>query len=82
MSNPSIRYSPRPDATSESELEALVACYAFLIERTENRKAAEHKSAGEVRGGDNDRESGAPVGWQGRPARSVAETSAENGQTK
>ena len=77
-----IRYAARLDATPESELEALVACYAFLIERAENRKAAEHKNDGEEKGGDNDRESGAHVGWQGRPARSVAVPPADNRQTK
>ncbi len=77
-----IRYSPRSDATRQAETEALANVFAFLIERAEKRKAAGAKSGGEERGGDNDRESRAPLGWQGRPTRSVAETSAENGQTK
>ena len=77
-----IRYAARLDATPESELEALVACYSFLIERAESRKTAGPKSGGEEKGGDNDRESGAHVGWQGRPARSVAVPPADNRQTK
>jgi hypothetical protein len=76
-----IRYAARLDATPESELEALVACYSFLIERAESRKAAGPKSGGEEKGGDNDRESGAHVGWQGRLARSVSETSSDDAKT-
>jgi hypothetical protein len=41
MDKPSISYHALPDATPESELETLVACYSFLIECSENRKAAE-----------------------------------------
>lgn len=59
-----IRYSPLPDATPESELEALVACYSFLIQRSENHKAAD-LNGGKERGGDNDYGSGAPSGSRG-----------------
>jgi hypothetical protein len=59
-----IRYSPLPDATPESELEALVACYSFLIQRSENHKAAD-LNGGIERGGDNDRGSGPPSGSGG-----------------
>ena len=45
-----IRYAARLDATPESELEALVACCSFLMERAEYRKAAERKRGGEERG--------------------------------
>ena len=65
MDEPSIRYAPRPDATPESELEALVACYAFIIERTEERKAAERKSGGrqeDREGGEGGREPRATAG--------------------
>ena len=42
-----IRYAPRPDASPECQLEALVACYSFLIERAEERKAAEAPTVSE-----------------------------------
>ncbi len=35
-----LRYTPLPDATPESELDALVAVYAFVLECHESRKAA------------------------------------------
>ena len=44
-----INYLPHPDATPQSELEALTAVYSFLIQSHENRKAA-------ATGGGNDEE--------------------------
>ena len=35
-----INYTPLPDATSESELDALVAVYAFVLEAHARKKAA------------------------------------------
>ena len=46
-----ISYRPLPDATPQSELEALAAVYSFLIQSHENRKAA-------ATGGGNDQEKG------------------------
>ena len=74
-----IRYSPLPDATPESELEALVACYSFLIERSENHKAADH-AGGKERGGDNDRGSGPPSG-SGGPRPPVCQDDVDNAET-
>jgi hypothetical protein len=37
---PRIRYTPRPDATSESELHALACVYSFVLERHVARTAA------------------------------------------
>jgi hypothetical protein len=48
-----ISYLPLPDATPESELEALAAVYSFLIQSHVNREAAttgggnDHKKGGE-----------------------------------
>ena len=36
-----IRYTPLPDATPESELDALAAVYAFVIECRESKQAAD-----------------------------------------
>jgi hypothetical protein len=35
-----IRYTPLPDATPESELDALAAVYAFVLEAHAKKKAA------------------------------------------
>jgi hypothetical protein len=35
-----INYAPLPDATPESELDALVAVYAFVLEAHAKKKAA------------------------------------------
>jgi hypothetical protein len=35
-----INYTPLPDATSESELDALVAVYAFVLEAHAKKEAA------------------------------------------
>ena len=40
MSNNRLTYQPRPDATPESELDALVAVYAFVLEAHATKKAA------------------------------------------
>jgi hypothetical protein len=39
-SNNRISYSPCPDATPESELDALAAVYAFVLEAHAKKKAA------------------------------------------
>ena len=36
-----INYTPLPDATPESELDALVAAYKFILECHESKKAAD-----------------------------------------
>ena len=36
-----INYTPLPEATPESELDALAAVYAFVLERHERRKVAD-----------------------------------------
>ena len=41
MSTPRITYVPRSDATPESELDALVAVYAFILQCHESRKVAD-----------------------------------------
>jgi hypothetical protein len=46
-----ISYCPLPDATPESELEALAAVYSFLIQSHANREAA-------ATDGGNDQEQG------------------------
>ena len=38
MHEPTIAYTPLPDATPESELDALAAVYAFILECHERRK--------------------------------------------
>jgi hypothetical protein len=38
--NPRITYSPRPDATPESELATLAAVFKFVIQAHERKKAA------------------------------------------
>jgi hypothetical protein len=40
VSAPRITYVPRPDATPESELDALAAVYAFVLEAHAKKKAA------------------------------------------
>jgi hypothetical protein len=40
VSDPRINYTPLSDATPESELDALVAVYAFVLECHESRKVA------------------------------------------
>ena len=41
MNDPRIIYTPRPDATPESELSALAAVYKFLLNRRVGREAAD-----------------------------------------
>jgi hypothetical protein len=41
MDKPTIAYTSRPDATPETELDALAAICAFALECHENRKAAD-----------------------------------------
>lgn len=41
MSNPRITYTPRPDATPEAELNALVAVYRLILD---SKKAAPRQS--------------------------------------
>ena len=41
VSEPSIVYTPRPDATPESELSVLANVYAYLIKTHDSKKAAE-----------------------------------------
>jgi hypothetical protein len=36
-----ITYTPRPDATPENERDALAVAYAFVLQRYEERKAAQ-----------------------------------------
>jgi hypothetical protein len=40
MSNPPIVYRPREDATPEAELSVLSACYAFILQKHQERKKA------------------------------------------
>jgi hypothetical protein len=40
VSDPRITYIPLPDASPESELDALVAIYAFVLETHAKKKAA------------------------------------------
>ena len=40
MDKPTIAYTPLPSATPESELDALVAIYAFVLEAHAKKKAA------------------------------------------
>jgi hypothetical protein len=40
-SNNRISYTPYPDATPESELDALVAVYEFILQCHESRKVAD-----------------------------------------
>ncbi len=41
MSDPRITYTPLPNATPESELDALVAVYKFILQCHECRKVAD-----------------------------------------
>jgi len=41
MDKPTLAYVPLPEATPESELDALVAVYAFVLECHKSRKAAD-----------------------------------------
>jgi hypothetical protein len=41
VSAPRITYVPRSDATPESELDALAAVYAFILQCHESRKVAD-----------------------------------------
>jgi hypothetical protein len=41
MSSARITYTPRPDATPESELDALAAIYKFVLECHASKKAAD-----------------------------------------
>jgi hypothetical protein len=40
VDKPTIAYTPLPNATPESELDALVAVYAFVLEAHAKKKAA------------------------------------------
>jgi hypothetical protein len=40
VDKPTIAYTPLPSATAESELDALVAVYAFVLETHARKKAA------------------------------------------
>ncbi len=46
MSNPRITYTPRPDATPEAELNALVAVYRLILD---SKKAAPESRPDDVR---------------------------------
>jgi hypothetical protein len=48
MSNPRITYTPRPDATPEAELNALVAVYRLILD---SKKAAPESRPDDVRKG-------------------------------
>lgn len=39
--NSSLAYTPCPDATPEAELDALAACYRFILDCHERKRAAE-----------------------------------------
>ncbi len=47
--DPRIAYSPRPDATPDSEVQVLAAVYAFVLRRHEQKEAA--GADGEEEGG-------------------------------
>ena len=51
MSNPRITYTPRPDATPEAELNALVAVYRLILD---SKKAAPSSGPDDVKGSRND----------------------------
>jgi hypothetical protein len=38
MSDPRITYAPRPDATSEAEISALVSVYDFILQQHQERQ--------------------------------------------
>lgn len=55
MSNPKIIYTPRADATPETELQALANVYRFILDCHEKNKAAEaHGGEDDARKGDLD----------------------------
>ena len=41
MASSHIKYTPRPDATPETELDALAAMYAFVLECQAKKEAAD-----------------------------------------
>jgi len=41
MNKPTLGYTPLPDATPESELDALAAVYAFILQCHERRRVAD-----------------------------------------
>jgi hypothetical protein len=51
VGKPSISYSPRPDATLESEISALAAVYSYLINTHNSKKTAECAAASDDNGG-------------------------------
>ena len=46
VSDPGLRYTPRPEATPEAEAEVLAAVFSFVLERHEEKKAARADGAG------------------------------------
>jgi hypothetical protein len=42
MNSPRITYTPRPDATTEAELDALVAVYKFVLFDSQARRGGHH----------------------------------------
>ena len=58
MSNPSIIYMPRPDATPEAELDTLASVYAFVLRCAEARRAEEKQNAAGVTSTDGDDKKG------------------------
>jgi hypothetical protein len=61
VSNPSIIYVPRPDATPEAELDTLASVYAFVLRCGEARRAEEKKNAAGVTSTDGDDTKGRSV---------------------
>ena len=61
MSNPSIIYVPRPDATPEAELDTLASVYAFVLRCGEARRAEEKQNAAGVPSTDGDDTKGRSV---------------------
>jgi hypothetical protein len=40
MNSPRVTYTPRPDATPEAEICALVSVYAFILQKNQERQRA------------------------------------------
>jgi hypothetical protein len=54
MGSTRLTYSPRPDATPESELDALAAVYAFVL-KCQEQTAAEQSGRDDAEGDKHDR---------------------------
>ncbi len=50
MNKSNVIYAPRSDATAESELSALAAVYAFILEAHASKKATKQSSQDDAQG--------------------------------